>query len=270
MSQSTKQPPLPHYTDLPAGVRGPKWSDYALHLHRTAPGLIKWLWHQRGSQRPVQIAIRGAMIMTWTLMAAALPRIEPLWWISIAGACILVAIALPLIELPGSDTRRTYFTDTGHAFLTLQHKGSHWEATKHIATRRGQGRELRLALAQLLSADAYNDVELRVTATNADVAKRYAKDIPGLTYSTNTGHGRIHMTLNPDTRLTATTERNTTWGVTWSIDVDSDNATTALAAAQSVWKDIFGRTTATDGDACVFTVTDPATQESVVVDLSEH
>ena len=44
----------------------------------------------------------------------------------------------------------------------------------------------------------------------------------------------------------------------------------ALGAARQVWADQFGRVGATDGDARVFTVTDSATGQSVVINLSDH
>ncbi|MEW1548383.1 hypothetical protein [Streptomyces tsukubensis] len=64
-----------------------------------------------------------------------------------------------------------------------------------------------------------------------------------------------------------TAERDTAWLVRWEIDVEGSSA---LGAARQVWADIFGRDSATDGDACVFAVIDNATGQSVVIDLSDY
>ncbi|MFD8609448.1 hypothetical protein [Streptomyces sp. NPDC059631] len=55
--------------------------------------------------------------------------------------------------------------------------------------------------------------------------------------------------------------------MSWEIDAEGS---TALGAARQVWADQFGRDGASDRDARVFTVTDSATGQSVVIDLSDH
>lgn len=67
--------------------------------------------------------------------------------------------------------------------------------------------------------------------------------------------------------LDPTAARDTRWRVSWQIDAEGS---TALGAARQVCVDHFGRDGATDGDDCVFTVTDSATGQSVVIDLSGH
>ena len=67
--------------------------------------------------------------------------------------------------------------------------------------------------------------------------------------------------------LDPTAARDTTWRVSWEIDAEGS---TALGPARQVWADQFGRDGATDEDARVFTVTDSATGQSVVIDLSDR
>ncbi|MDX3020078.1 hypothetical protein [Streptomyces acidiscabies] len=64
-----------------------------------------------------------------------------------------------------------------------------------------------------------------------------------------------------------TAERDTAWLVSWEIDAEGGSP---LGAARQVWADIFGRDGATDEDACVFTVIDNTTGQSVVIDLSDY
>lgn len=102
------------------------------------------------------------------------------------------------------------------------------------------------------------------------------------TIRVETEHGSIYLDPDieveisehyPDT-LTENDLRDTEWHVSWNIDaIDPRTAdvvgSTARAAAEMVWRDIFGRDQVTEGDACVFVVTDPADGASVSVDLSE-
>lgn len=92
-----------------------------------------------------------------------------------------------------------------------------------------------------------------------------------------TEHGSVY--LAPDleveiseeftSTLTADEERDVDWFLTWSVD-HSDGPSTPRAAAERVWREEFGRTSACPDDACVFDVTDPSTGDSVRVDLGEE
>ncbi|MFJ8018656.1 hypothetical protein [Streptomyces sp. NPDC096311] len=55
--------------------------------------------------------------------------------------------------------------------------------------------------------------------------------------------------------------------MSWEIDAEGS---TALGAPRQVWADQYSRDGAIGEDACVFTVTDSATGQSVVIDLSDH
>lgn len=63
--------------------------------------------------------------------------------------------------------------------------------------------------------------------------------------------------------LDPTAEHDTRWHVSWEIDAEGS---TALGAARQVWADQFGRDDATDGDVCVFTVTDAPLRGDVPVE----
>lgn len=71
-------------------------------------------------------------------------------------------------------------------------------------------------------------------------------------------------TLTPDSR-----RQNTHWFLSWSID-DVEFSETPREAAAAVWRDVFGRDSVSDGDACVFVVEEMQTHETVTVDLAEH
>jgi len=61
------------------------------------------------------------------------------------------------------------------------------------------------------------------------------------------------------------------WLVTWAIH-DTHDSATAVEAAARVWRDVFGRDTASCEDACLFEVfdrNDPG-RNGVVVDLSDY
>lgn len=91
--------------------------------------------------------------------------------------------------------------------------------------------------------------------------------IPG-TIAIETEHGVIrlpedeHVTISEATPYTDQHE----WLVQWSID---GYGSTPERAAARVWRDQFGRTSASNDDACFFTVSDAETHEVVSIDLSE-
>lgn len=84
-----------------------------------------------------------------------------------------------------------------------------------------------------------------------------------------TEHGTVYLDLDSEVEISEEYPRDpdTEWGVSWSID---GYGPTPQHAAARVWRQQFGRTMAGDDDACVFFVTDPDTNETVKVDLSEH
>lgn len=82
------------------------------------------------------------------------------------------------------------------------------------------------------------------------------------------GHGGDITVMAPYWVALAPAEHDddlVSWTVTWTIDQE---AATPAEAAAAVWREIFGRWHATDGDACVFEVTDPATGKVHEIDLS--
>jgi hypothetical protein len=88
------------------------------------------------------------------------------------------------------------------------------------------------------------------------------------TLSIETEHGVVY--LDPEEMQEISEERpypeTHDWTVSWTID--STGCSPAEAAAK-VWREQFGRTLAGTDDACVFTVTDAVSGESVSIDLSQ-
>lgn len=83
-----------------------------------------------------------------------------------------------------------------------------------------------------------------------------------------TEHGTIYLDPDGDVQISETTPYpdEHEWLVEWCID---GYGATPEAAARAVWRDVFGRTSATDEEACVFWVTDPTTGQRTKVDLSD-
>jgi len=84
-----------------------------------------------------------------------------------------------------------------------------------------------------------------------------------------TEHGTVY--LDPEVEVTISEEtqhdEHHEWLVEWNIN--SCGPTPQVAAARA-WAQNFGRTVAGEDDACVFTVKDPDTLNSVTIDLSDY
>lgn len=89
------------------------------------------------------------------------------------------------------------------------------------------------------------------------------------TLSIETEHGVIYLDPETVTQISeeATYSDDHPWEVSWKID---SNASTPEEAAAKVWRESFGRTVAGPDDACVFTVRDCLSGETVRIDLSEE
>lgn len=88
------------------------------------------------------------------------------------------------------------------------------------------------------------------------------------TLSIETEHGVVHLDLEETTEISEELPLSDDhpWTVSWQINSEASSPENAAA---KVWQENFGRTTAGADDACIFTVTDTETGESVEVDLSE-
>ncbi|MFJ2662521.1 hypothetical protein [Arthrobacter koreensis] len=86
--------------------------------------------------------------------------------------------------------------------------------------------------------------------------------------SIETEHGVVYLDADAVQQISeeVTYTEDHPWEVSWQID---STGSSPEEAAAKIWRDIFGRTAVTPDDACVFTVRDAATGESVRVDLSE-
>lgn len=88
------------------------------------------------------------------------------------------------------------------------------------------------------------------------------------TLSIETEHGVVY--LDPDELQEISEElplsEEHPWKVSWTID---STGPSPEEAAARIWRDVFGRTLAGTDDACVFTVTDVESDESVEIDLSK-
>ncbi|MEO3931376.1 hypothetical protein WMO79_00990 [Micrococcaceae bacterium Sec7.4] len=86
--------------------------------------------------------------------------------------------------------------------------------------------------------------------------------------SFETEHGVIYLDPDETTEISEALPLPETheWEIAWEVD---GYGSSPEEAAARVWRDIFGRTVAGTDDACVFTVTDAESGESVRVDLSE-
>lgn len=87
--------------------------------------------------------------------------------------------------------------------------------------------------------------------------------------SIETEHGVVYLDPEAVAQISeeATYSEDHPWDVSWKID---STGSTPEEAAAKVWRDTFGRNFAGTDDACLFTVTDVETGESVRVDLSEN
>ncbi|WP_311245332.1 MULTISPECIES: hypothetical protein [unclassified Microbacterium] len=89
------------------------------------------------------------------------------------------------------------------------------------------------------------------------------------TIGIETEHGTVH--LEPDLEITISEESAVDseheYLIEWSINAEGF---TPEQAAATIWADVFGRTSTTESDACVFRVTDLGTKVVRTVDLSEH
>lgn len=87
------------------------------------------------------------------------------------------------------------------------------------------------------------------------------------TLSIETEHGVVY--LDPDELQEISEElplsEDHPWTVSWEID---STGSSPEEAAAKIWRDVFGRTLAGTDDACVFTVTDAESGESMRIDLS--
>lgn len=92
-----------------------------------------------------------------------------------------------------------------------------------------------------------------------------------------TEHGMIYLPEDKQVAISEWTPNELTpdtprpdapWAVSWHLD-DCDGATPRQAAME-IWYEIFNRGEPGPEDACVFEVSDPATGESVTVDLAQE
>lgn len=88
------------------------------------------------------------------------------------------------------------------------------------------------------------------------------------TMGIETEHGTIYLDPEVETVISEETPfgDHHEWQVAWTID---GHGSSPEQAAARTWIRHFGRTMASDDDACIFTVTDPGTNRSVTVDLSK-
>ena len=86
--------------------------------------------------------------------------------------------------------------------------------------------------------------------------------------SIETEHGVVYLYLDETAEISEASPlpEDHEWEVAWKIN---GYGSSPEAAAAKVWRDVFGRTVAGTDDACIFTVIDVETGESVQIDLSE-
>lgn len=118
---------------------------------------------------------------------------------------------------------------------------------------------------------ANRTLHLRITAVDEDdVEAKMLSIISALTDSDALPTGVTAITEPSISTLDPLERRTTAWDVAWSID--SEDESSATAAAVSIWRFIFGRgySQPTNEEACLFVVTDKTTGESVEIDLSDE
>lgn len=57
-----------------------------------------------------------------------------------------------------------------------------------------------------------------------------------------------------------------TYRVSWEIDIEANSPEEAAA---TIWQDIFNRSSPAPDDACVFSVTDPTSNNTTLIDLAD-